>query len=191
MTGNTVTTSTSAPRPPKRIVMPTGFHMAEPAAIIGTTPTAVVTVVRKMGTIRRLPASNAASRADSPFFIPPSACSKMRISLRIISPISVMNPKMVVSPIVVSVMKRPNMALGMNSMTANMQTNVSLYFLKLNSRKKKMIIMAMNSPAPSCGMLRVVYRFNILGGKNNLKAEKKDHNEWDGDWGGDFGDWGM
>ena len=36
------------------------------------------------------------------------------------------------------------------------------------------------------GMLRVVYRFNILGGKNNLKAEKKDHDEWDGDW----GDWG-
>lgn len=39
-------------------------------------------------------------------------------------------------------------------------------------------------------MLRVVYRFNILGGKNNLK-EKKEHEEWDGDWGGDFGDWGM
>lgn len=39
------------------------------------------------------------------------------------------------------------------------------------------------------GMLRVVYRFNILGGKNNLK-EKKGHEEWDGDWGGDFGDWG-
>ena len=36
------------------------------------------------------------------------------------------------------------------------------------------------------GMLRVVYRFNILGGKNNLKAEKKDHDEWDGDW----SDWG-
>ena len=36
------------------------------------------------------------------------------------------------------------------------------------------------------GMLRVVYRFNILGGKNNLKAEKKSHDDWDGDW----GDWG-
>ncbi|MCR4958862.1 MAG: outer membrane beta-barrel protein [Prevotella sp.] len=35
------------------------------------------------------------------------------------------------------------------------------------------------------GMLRVVYRFNILGGKNNLK-DKKGHEEWDGDW----GDWG-
>ncbi len=35
------------------------------------------------------------------------------------------------------------------------------------------------------GMLRVVYRFNILGGKNNLK-DKKGHDEWDGDW----GDWG-
>ena len=38
------------------------------------------------------------------------------------------------------------------------------------------------------GMLRVVYRFNILGGKNNLK-DKEGHDEWDGDWGG-FGDWG-
>nr|MCR4809041.1 outer membrane beta-barrel family protein [Prevotella sp.] len=38
------------------------------------------------------------------------------------------------------------------------------------------------------GMLRLVYRFNILGGKNNLK-ERKGHEEWDGDWGG-FGDWG-
>ena len=35
------------------------------------------------------------------------------------------------------------------------------------------------------GMLRVVYRFNILGGKNNLK-DKEGHDEWDGDW----GDWG-
>ena len=35
------------------------------------------------------------------------------------------------------------------------------------------------------GMLRVVYRFNILGGKNNLK-DKEDHEEWDGAW----GDWG-
>jgi len=39
------------------------------------------------------------------------------------------------------------------------------------------------------GMLRVVYRFNILGGKNNLKAEKKDHDEWDGDWGDWSGGW--
>jgi hypothetical protein len=38
------------------------------------------------------------------------------------------------------------------------------------------------------GMLRLVYRFNILGGKNNLK-EQKDHEDWDGDW-SDFGDWG-
>lgn len=38
------------------------------------------------------------------------------------------------------------------------------------------------------GMLRVVYRFNILGGKNNLK-DKRDHDEWDGEWDG-FGEWG-
>ncbi len=38
------------------------------------------------------------------------------------------------------------------------------------------------------GMLRAVYRFNILGGKNNLKAQKEG-DEWDGDW-GDFDGWG-
>ncbi len=38
------------------------------------------------------------------------------------------------------------------------------------------------------GMLRAIYRFNILGGKNNLK-EKKDHDEWDGDFGGWGGGW--
>ena len=39
------------------------------------------------------------------------------------------------------------------------------------------------------GMLRVIYKFNILGGKNALKEEKKRHDEWDGDW-GEFGEWG-
>jgi hypothetical protein len=38
------------------------------------------------------------------------------------------------------------------------------------------------------GMLRVIYRFNILGGKNNLKAEKKRDDEWDGEFEG-FGEW--
>jgi hypothetical protein len=34
----------------------------------------------------------------------------------------------------------------------------------------------------------VVYKFNILGGKNNLKKDKQgdDDEEWDGDF-GDFG----
>jgi hypothetical protein len=39
------------------------------------------------------------------------------------------------------------------------------------------------------GMLRVVYRFNILGGKNNLSNEKNRHDDWDGGYGG-YGDWG-
>ena len=39
------------------------------------------------------------------------------------------------------------------------------------------------------GMLRVIYKFNILGGKNALKEEKKRRDEWDGDW-GEFGEWG-
>jgi len=39
------------------------------------------------------------------------------------------------------------------------------------------------------GMLRVVYKFNIFGGKNALKDEKKRHDEWGGDY-GDFGGYG-
>ena len=45
-----------------------------------------------------------------------------------------------------------------------------------------------NNAINQYGMLRVVYRFNILGGKNNLKAEKNTYGEWDGDF-GDFGEW--
>ena len=40
------------------------------------------------------------------------------------------------------------------------------------------------------GMLRVIYKFNILGGKNALKEEKRRRDGWDGDW-GEFGEWGM
>ena len=40
-----------------KMVTPTGIQNELCAMIIGTTPTAVVAVVRKMGTMRRLPAS--------------------------------------------------------------------------------------------------------------------------------------
>ena len=40
------------------------------------------------------------------------------------------------------------------------------------------------------GMLRVVYKFKILGGKNALKDDKKHHDGWDGDFGGWDGEWG-
>ena len=39
-------------------------------------------------------------------------------------------------------------------------------------------------------MFRVVYKFNILGGKNALKDDKKRHDGWDGDFGGWDGEWG-
>ena len=52
-----VTTMMSEPIPPAKMVTPTGIQNELWAIIIGTTPTAVVAVVRKMGTIRRLPAS--------------------------------------------------------------------------------------------------------------------------------------
>ena len=40
------------------------------------------------------------------------------------------------------------------------------------------------------GMLRVVYKFNIVGGKNALKDDKKHHDGWDGDFSGWDGEWG-
>ena len=43
--------------PPAKIVTPTGAQNVLPPSIIGTTPTAVVAVVRKIGTMRRFPAS--------------------------------------------------------------------------------------------------------------------------------------
>jgi len=56
-TGNIVTTRMREPIPPAKMVTPTGIQNDDCAMIIGTTPTAVVAVVRKMGTMRRLPAS--------------------------------------------------------------------------------------------------------------------------------------
>lgn len=52
-----MTTMISEPMPPAKMVTPTGIQNDDWAIIIGITPTAVVAVVRKMGTIRRLPAS--------------------------------------------------------------------------------------------------------------------------------------
>ena len=52
-----MTTRMSEPMPPANMVTPTGIQNELWAMIIGTTPTAVVAVVRKMGTMRRLPAS--------------------------------------------------------------------------------------------------------------------------------------
>ena len=36
------------------------------------------------------------------------------------------------------------------------------------------------------GMLRAIYRFNILGGKNAMGTDKQHHESW----GGGFGEWG-
>ena len=52
-----MTTRISEPMPPAKIVTPTGAQNVLPPSIIGTTPTAVVAVVRKIGTMRRFPAS--------------------------------------------------------------------------------------------------------------------------------------
>ena len=52
-----VTTSMSEPMPPAKMVTPTGIQKEDCAMIMGMTPTAVVAVVRKMGTILLRPAS--------------------------------------------------------------------------------------------------------------------------------------
>ena len=56
-TGSMVTTRMREPMPPAKMVTPTGIQNDDCAMIIGTTPTAVVAVVRKIGTMRRRPAS--------------------------------------------------------------------------------------------------------------------------------------
>jgi hypothetical protein len=63
------------------------------------------------------------------------------------------------------------------------QTNISRDISALMRKDSR------NNAIYQYGMLRVVYRFNILGGKNAMGSGKKDHDGWDGDWGG-FGDWG-
>ena len=62
-TGSTVTTSGSEKMVPKHITTPMGIQRLVWAMIIGITPRAVVAEVRKMGRIRRRPASKAASLA--------------------------------------------------------------------------------------------------------------------------------
>ena len=111
-TGSIVTAIISEPMPPAKMVTPTGIQNDDCAIIIGTTPTAVVAVVRNIGTIRRLPASKAALRMLAPCEAMLSACSKMRISLRIIIPIRVMSPKIEVKPNVLSIKPKPTNAPG-------------------------------------------------------------------------------
>ena len=120
---------------------------------MGTTPTAVVAVVRKMGTMRRLPASKAASLADMPAAIFSLACSKMSISLRMIMPMRVMKPNRLVSPRILLAMSRPTMAPGMPRLMATMHTVAMENLRKLNSRKKKMSTTAMPRPAITSGVM--------------------------------------
>ena len=65
-TGSTDTTSTIEIHVPKQITTPIGDHNALLLMIIGTTPIEAAALVRKIGRVRRLPASKAASRADKP-----------------------------------------------------------------------------------------------------------------------------
>ena len=70
----------------------------------------------------------------------------MRISLRIIIPMRVMRPKMLVRPIMRFMMPRPTSVPGSIRPKATMQSVVMPNRLKLNSKKKKMMIIAMMMP---------------------------------------------
>ena len=62
VTGNMVMVSGRVRSEPKQMTTPIGIQRLVWAIIIGSTPSAVVAVVRKIGRIRRKPASYAASR---------------------------------------------------------------------------------------------------------------------------------
>ena len=79
------------------------------------------------------------------------ACSKMRISLRIIIPIRVMRPKIEVRPKARFISPRPISAPGVIRARATIQMVVMPYFLKLNNRKKNTMIIAMVMPPNICG----------------------------------------
>ena len=78
---------------PKQITTPMGIHSEVCATIIGMTPKAVVADVRKMGRIRRLPASKAASRAVLCCSLRSiSAYSNMMMALRTMIPMRLTTP---------------------------------------------------------------------------------------------------
>ena len=72
-------------------------------------------------------------------------------------PISVMSPKMEVSPKARFISPRPISAPGIISARATIQTVVTPYFLKLNNRKKNTMIIAMVIPPIICGIASSPY----------------------------------
>ena len=78
---------------PKQITTPIGIQRRSPLIIIGKTPSAVVHDVKKIGLIRRFPASCAASFTFIPFWKrSSSAYSNMIIPLRTIIPTKDISP---------------------------------------------------------------------------------------------------
>ena len=78
---------------PKHITTPMGIQRLVCATIIGITPNAVVAEVRKIGRIRRRPASKAASRALlRRLRRKSSAYSNMMMALRTMMPIRLTTP---------------------------------------------------------------------------------------------------
>ena len=122
---------------PKQITTPIGFHRKSPLRIIGNTPKAVVQEVRKIGRIRRFPASSAASFNGIPRSKrSSSAYSNMIIPLRTMMPTKLISPRTAVSPKSSRNTHSPKNAPKKQS---TLSTKVSIaieIFLKWNSRKK-------------------------------------------------------
>ena len=131
---------------PARITIPIGIQSELWLIIIGITPTAVVAEVRKMGIIRRLPASKAASLTCTLLFRRFSAWSNMMMAFRTMIPIRLMRPRMHVSPNSSPLIQTPTDAPTRQNDSDISAARARLIFLKLIRRKKKMMMMAIISP---------------------------------------------
>ena len=132
---------------PARITIPIGIQSELWLMIIGITPTAVVAEVRKMGIIRRLPASKAASLTCTFLSLRSfSAWSNMMMALRTMIPIRLMSPRMHVSPNSSPLIQTPTDAPTRQNDSDISAARARLIFLKLIRRKKKMMMMAIISP---------------------------------------------
>ena len=122
---------------PKQITTPIDRQSASPLIIIGKTPNAVVQEVRKIGRIRRLPASIAASFALRPCCIcNSSAYSNMMMPLRTMMPTRLMSPNTAVSPKSRLKIQSPKNAPNMHSRLSVSVSAANEIFLKWNSMKK-------------------------------------------------------
>ncbi|MPN34241.1 hypothetical protein SDC9_181734 [bioreactor metagenome] len=130
-----------------------GIHRLLLPRIIGITPTAAAADVRNIGRILRFPASNPASWALKPCSVRSfSAYSNIMIAFRMIIPIRLTTPSTEVIPKSIPKIATPTTAPGKLNAAAERARTEMLIFLNVYSRKRKMIMNAMISPATISGI---------------------------------------